>query len=138
MIPRRRHDDRGSASIWALLVTVGAFTLLLGLIVDGGRLIDARLSAARTAAQAARVATDSLSTAGVRSGHDTISTSAAISRAELYLHRAGMHGRVTVSGDRVTVTVSGRSENAILPVIGIRSFPIAETETAQGITEDSP
>ena len=57
----RGRDERGSASIWALLLTAGAFTLLLGLIVDGGRVIDARLASSRTAAQAARVGADALS-----------------------------------------------------------------------------
>ena len=31
------------ASVWALLVAAGAFTLLLGLFVYGGNAIDARL-----------------------------------------------------------------------------------------------
>jgi Flp pilus assembly protein TadG len=130
------RDERGSASIWAILVIAGAFTVLLGLVVDGGRVIDARIAASRAAAQAARVGADSLSSASVRDGHDAINVEAAKSQAQNYLHDAGMTGTVSVSGDIVTVTVTGSSETQILGVIGIASFPIEESESAQAITEE--
>ncbi len=130
------RNERGSASIWAILVISGAFTVLLGLVVDGGRVIDARIAASRAAAQAARVGADSLSSASVRDGHDAISVEAAKARAQNYLHDAGMSGAVSVSGDTVTVTVTGASETQILGVIGIASFPIEESESAQAITEE--
>lgn len=131
-----RGTERGSASIWALIVTAGAFTVLLGLVVDGGRLIDARLASARTAAQAARLGADSLSAASVRNGDSTISASTAAARTRDYLREAGMSGNVRVTGDRVTVTVTGTSPNHILTIVGLSSFPIQETQTAQAITED--
>ncbi len=34
------RSERGSASIWGILVIAGAFTVLLGLVVDGGQIID--------------------------------------------------------------------------------------------------
>lgn len=139
--PQRVRDrdgqrQRGSASIWALLLTAGAFTVLLGLVVDGGHVIDARLDSARTAAQAARVAADALSEASVRSGRDDVAAAEANRRANSYLASARMTGTVRVQGDSVTVTVTGRSDTAILGVIGIESFPIRETQTARAITED--
>lgn len=130
------RTERGSASIWAILVISGAFTVLLGLVVDGGHVIDARVAASRAAAQAARVGADSLSPASVRDGHDAINVEAAKSRAQNYLHDAGMTGTVTVAGELVTVTVTGSSETKILGVIGISSFPIEESESAQAITEE--
>ena len=130
------RNERGSASIWAILVISGAFTVLLGLVVDGGRVLDARIAASRAAAQAARVGADSLSSASVRDGHNAISVEAAKARAKNYLHDAGMSGAVSVSGDTVTVTVTGTSETQILGVIGIGSFPISESESAQAITEE--
>ena len=132
----RTRSECGSASIWAILVIAGAFTALLGLVVDGGRAIDARLAASRAAAQAARVGADSLSSASVRDGHDAINVEAAKGRAQNYLDDAGMTGAVTVSGDTVTVTVTGASQTQILGVIGIGSFPIEESESAQAITEE--
>lgn len=130
------RNERGSASVWAILVIAGAFTVLLGLVVDGGRVIDARIAASRAAAQAARVGADSLSSASVRDGHDVINVEAAKSQAQKYLHDAGITGTVSVSGEIVTVTVTGSSETQILGVIGIASFPIEESESAQAITEE--
>jgi Flp pilus assembly protein TadG len=130
------RNERGSASIWAILVISGAFTVLLGLVVDGGRVIDARIAASRAAAQAARVGADSLSSASVRDGQDAISVEAAKARAQNYLGDAGMSGAVSVSGDTVAVTVTGASETQILGVIGIASFPIEESESARAITEE--
>lgn len=130
------RNERGSASIWTILVTAGAFTMLLGLVVDGGNVIDARVAASRAAGQAARVGADSLSSASVRNGHDAISPEAAKARAEEYLRDAGVNGVVTVSGDTVTVSVTGTAKTQVLGVIGIGSFPIAESETAQAITEE--
>jgi len=135
--PRERHRrERGSASIWAMLLTAGAFTVLLGLVVDGGRVIDARLESSRTAAQAARVAADTLSESSVRSARDGVATAAAVDRAQAHLAEAQMTGTVRVEGNTVSVTVTGRSDTEILGVIGIESFPIRETQTARAITEE--
>ncbi len=137
-MPRRQwsRNERGSASIWALLLTAGAFTVLLGLVVDGGKVIETRLESSRTAAQAARVGADALSQASVRSGHDEVTAGAAIQRAKSYLYDAGMTGTVRIDSDTVTVTVTGRSDTEILGVIGIDSFPISESQTARAITEE--
>lgn len=132
----RPRNERGSASIWAILVIAGAFTVLLGLVVDGGRVIDARVAASRVAAQSARVGADALSSASVRSGRAAIDVEAARARAQSYLHDAGMTGTVTVTGQTVTVAVTGRSTNQILGVIGIASFPIDEIGSAEAITEE--
>lgn len=134
----RSRGETGSASIWALLLTVGAFTALLGLIVDGGRVIEERLESSRVAAQAARDAVDELSQASVRSGHDDVDVQAAISRAQTYLQQAGKQGTVHVAGNSVTVTITGTSDTEILSVIGIDSFPVRETQTARSVTEETP
>ncbi|GAB2455492.1 hypothetical protein GCM10027062_39840 [Nocardioides hungaricus] len=134
-----KRDERGSASIWAILVIAGAFTVLLGLVVDGGRVIDERVAASRAAAQAARAGADALSAASVRNGSDAVDAEAARARAQSYLRDAGMDGTVSVAGDTVTVRITADSENQILGVIGVSSFPIDETESARAITEeDSP
>ena len=133
------RDERGSASIWAIRVIAGAFTVLLGLVVDGGRVIDERVAASRAAAQAARAGADALSAASVRNGSDAVDAEAARARAQSYLRDAGMDGTVSVAGDTVTVRITAESENQILGVIGVTSFPIDETESARAITEeDSP
>lgn len=132
----RLRGQVGSASIWALALTAGAFTVLLGLVVDGGRVIDARVQSSQVAAQAARAAADTLSQASVRSGDPGVAAGPAANRARTYLRSAGMDGRVTVVGETVRVTVTGHSDTEILGILGIESFPIRETRTARAITEE--
>jgi hypothetical protein len=129
--------ERGSASVWAILVIAGAFTVLLGLVVDGGRLIDARTAAAHAAAQAARAGADAVADASVRNGHPDLDPTSARTRAEAYLRDVGLTGTVAVDGQTVTVTVTGTSTTAILGIIGIDSFPISETRTATAITSET-
>lgn len=130
-----RRNERGSVSIWALLLTSGAFTVMLGLVVDGGYAIDARLDASRVAGQAARLGADQLSAGSVRSGGDDVNSAAARQRVRRYLAETGHAGTVIVRGDRVTVTITSTSPVRILGVLGIDSFPVKESVTAEGITD---
>lgn len=109
--------------------------MLLGLVVDGGRVIDARVNASHAAAQAARAGADALSGSSVRNGSAAIDPAAALTRAKSYLHNAGLNGTVHITGDTVTVTVTDTSTTQILGVIGIKSFPVNETRTATAITQ---
>ncbi len=120
--------------MWALLVTAGAFAALLGLVVDGGELLNDRLAAARTADQAARAGADALSDGSVRNGADIINAHRAADAVHTYLRESGLRGVVRVTGDTVTVTVTSATHTRILSVIGVDSFPITEDATARGIT----
>jgi Flp pilus assembly protein TadG len=111
--------------------------MLLGLVVDGGRVVDDRSEASRVAAQAARAGADALSSASVRNGGATISAEAAVARAKGYLTGAGMTGTVKVRSHTVTVTVTGRSATDFLGIIGVGSFPIDETRSATAITGEA-
>jgi Flp pilus assembly protein TadG len=111
--------------------------MLLGLVVDGGRVVDDRSEASRVAAQAARAGADALSSASVRNGGATISAEAAVARAKGYLTGAGMTGTVKVRSHTVTVTVTGRSATEFLGIIGVGSFPIDETRSATAITGEA-
>ena len=134
--PYGKRSERGSASIWAVTVTAGVFTVLLGLVVDGGDVIEARVEAAHTAEQAARLAADQLSAGSVREGHDAVSPGAAADSARGYLRAAGMPGTVRVAGDTATVTVHTKMPTKVLGIIGIGAFTIDESATAEGITEE--
>ena len=133
--PRGQHarNGRGAVSLWVVLVISVAFTALLGLVLDGGRVIDARLTAARAASQAARAGADQLSGASIRSGGNAVAAQTAAAAARGYLHAAGLRGTVRISGDTVAVTVRGTSNPHILQVFGVGPFPIDETETSRGI-----
>lgn len=129
------RDERGAVtSAWVLLIASAAFTVLVGLVYDGGNAIDMRLEAKRAAEQAARAGADEISMAAYRSGREGIDPAAATRRAQDVLAAAGWTGTVRVQGDRVTVTVSGSSPNQVLGVIGLESFRVRETGTAQAIT----
>jgi Flp pilus assembly protein TadG len=132
----RRLDETGTASIWALVAAAGAFTLLLGLVVDGGALIETRVEATQVAEQAARLAADQLSERSVRNGGDAVDPGPAAAAARDYLRASDLHGSVKVRGDAVTVTVTSESPNRVLNVIGVSAFPVVESATAMGITEE--
>jgi Flp pilus assembly protein TadG len=127
-----RRDERGVVSVWTVLTASGVFLVLLGLVYDGGSAVDARVEAHRAAEQAARAAADEIH--GVRDENEEINLSAAKARANQILNQAGWSGTVTVNGLDVTVTVTGKSENTFLNVIGIKSFPVDVTGTATSIS----
>jgi hypothetical protein len=106
--------------------------MLMGLVYDGGSAVDARVEAHRAAEQAARAAADQIQ--GVRDENEGINLSAAKARANQILTQSGWSGTVTVKGLDVTVTVTGKSENTFLGVIGIKSFPVDVTGTATSIS----
>lgn len=110
----------------------GVFLVLLGLVYDGGNAMNNRISAHRSAEQAARAAADEMR--GVRDGAEDINRSTATNRATQVLSQAGWHGTVSINDLDVTVTVTGKSDNAFLGVVGFESFPVNETGTATSIT----
>ena len=134
----RTRAERGMAAVWTLLLAAGAFTLLLGFVVDGGAAIDARLEAKRAAEQAARAGADALSAPGVRSGTSAIDPEGAAVRAHRILQQAGWRGTVAVEGETVRVTANGSEPTLFLSVIGIGSFAVHETGSATGITQPGP
>jgi hypothetical protein len=129
---RIRRDERGAVSAWTILMASGVFLILLGLVYDGGNVIDARLEAHRAAEQAARGGADEM--AGLRDGHETVNVLAARSRANEILADAGWQGSVRIRGRDVSVRVRDRSPNVFLNVIGFKSFPVDVTGTATSIT----
>lgn len=129
----RPDEDGAAATVWALLIVAGAFVVLLGLVVDGGQSLDDRAEASRVAAQAARRGADELSAASVRNGGDAVAARRAQAAAAGFLTAARQHGTVRVDGDQVAVTITGRTPTRFLSVIGIGSFPIRQTRTAEGI-----
>jgi len=114
------------------MCATGVFLLLLGLVYDGGSVIDARLEAKRAAEQAARAGVDELR--GARSGEETVDAEAAAERARDILGRTGWTGTVQIDGTEVRVRVTGQEATVFLGVVGIESFSIDETGAATAIT----
>lgn len=144
MTPRRAavRPDAGTASIILVLLAPALFGVA-GLVVDGGRAINARQRAADQAEQAARAASDALDVSALRAGAPLVlDPLAARAAAERYLTAAGATGSVAVSGGTVRVTVAGTTPTAFLAVLGIGRINVTGTATARPargiVTEEGP
>jgi Flp pilus assembly protein TadG len=72
---RRQSTERGSVTLWVVLFTAVALTLLF-LVVDGGQIIVAKSRAADIAEQAARAAADDINPASLRNGQVALAAGA--------------------------------------------------------------
>jgi Flp pilus assembly protein TadG len=145
MISRRvvdGHKDAGNASIILVLITPAIFGVA-GLVVDGGRALNARQHAANQAEQAARAAADAVDVDAIRTGAGLVIDPLAARRAaERYLAAAGASGRVSVGRQSVTVTVNASTQTAFFAVIGVNHISVTGTATARPargvVTEEAP
>ncbi len=100
------RDDRGKVTIFFTIIAVG-WVGMLGLVVVGGGRIRAYQRADNVAAEAARAAGSAIDAASaVPGGAKLIDTAKATNAALTYLSAAGATGTVTVSADRLHVTVT--------------------------------
>jgi len=104
-----KRDQRGaSISVLAVFFAL-AVVLLMGLVVEGGALLNARQKAAGIAREAARTAGQELDAARSATGGGAVVQQAAATRAGLrFLRAAGASGTVTVSTAVITVTATIR------------------------------
>ncbi len=135
-------QDAGNASIVLVLITPALFGVA-GLVVDGGRAINARQLAASQAEQAARAAADAVDVDAVRAGGPlVIERLAARAAAERYLSAAGATGLVDVRTGTVTVTVSTTTRTAFFAVIGVDQISATAEATARAargiVVEEGP
>jgi hypothetical protein len=111
---RRRRDDRGYVTLFALGVSLG-LVAVIGLVHDGGRAQRAQSDAFGAAAAAARAGTQELDPASAATGEVRLDPDLAGQAARDYLAARGLNGAVIVSGDRVTVTVIRHVDFQVLP-----------------------
>lgn len=128
----RRRNERGAAAFWVIFLAIGTLALG-GLVIDGGYVMAAKREAARTAEQAARVASDQLDLDSVRTGGSDVNSSAAAAAARSYIASAGESGTVAINGDEVTVTVTKRHDTILLSAFGRSSFTVRSSATATSI-----
>jgi len=131
---RRVRDEGGAAAVWTLIITVTAFTALLGLVGGGGELINDRVEAKRVAEQAARGGADALSASAVRSGRDDLDRGEAIARANAVLRASGWSGEVRINGNEVVVTATGTRSPQLLGLLGVNRVHVSETGSADAIS----
>jgi Flp pilus assembly protein TadG len=128
----RRRGERGSASLFYAVLAL-AFFMVIGLVVDGAGAIKATQQADQIAAQAARQAGQQLDATSLIQGTKAVTVDPVAARvaAEKYIAAAGATGAVSVSGDKIRITVQTQYHPLFLSAVGIGSL------TADGSAEIS-
>jgi Flp pilus assembly protein TadG len=139
MTPRQRlrtpHPERGAISVF-LAVLIPGLLLIIGLAVDGGAKVAATQRANAVADEAARAGGQALDVAAVLGGQVRVDPVAAVAAAQDYLDRNGVHGVVTVvDGDTLQVTTTITEPTSFLGLIGIDSWTVEGTGTADLVTD---
>lgn len=118
----RVWSDSGSLTLMLAALMV-ALLALGGLVVDGGRKLDATQKAYAIAQEAARAGAGRVNTsAAYRSGTFKVDPSQAKAAAIAYIRSTPYSGSVSVSGNSIKVTVWVTEPTAVLSLIGIGSF----------------
>lgn len=136
MSRRHRRGERGTATVFV----VGMAAVLLasaGLVIDGGKAINARMKLADDVEQAARLGANQIDIAAVRANGGVVRLDpvAAQSEAQGYISSRGYDGTgVVVNGDAVTVGARDTVPTAMLQLVGVSSFDISATATARAVT----
>ena len=139
---RRRNEERGTATAFV----VGFAVVLLacaGLVIDGGTALNARMKLADDVEQAARAGAQEIDVAYLRESDQVrLNPSAAQARAGGYLAGIGysnFNAQVVpdVNGAPNSVQVAARDTvpTTMLKMIGISSFDIEASATAQAVTQ---
>lgn len=126
-----RTGERGGITIFCAAVTP-AMLLVFGMVYDLGGALRDRQQATGLAEEAARAGAESLNTTGYRAGGGVgVAAATAETAAATYMHAAGAHGGVDLSGPaQLHVTVTTSHATFVLRVIGIDTIPVSGTATA--------
>ena len=131
MRPHARSGERGSISVFIVILTP-AFFALFALIVDGGVLIATQQEASAVADAAARRGAQDINEDEYRrTGAVIVDPFAARQSAEEYFTSAGYTGEVAVIGDAVEVKVSREQQLPRLSLVGIGSRTVRGAGTAR-------
>ena len=128
----RRHNERGSISIWVVTATIVMMTLV-GLAVDLGGQVHAQQRAHDVAAQAARAGGQQVEAApAVEGRYVALDTAAARRAAEQYLATTGVEGTVTITGGTtLVVRVTDIYEPTFLSMVGIGDLTVTGDASAR-------
>lgn len=141
---RVRAGDRGSVSVFVLGLVV-VLMAVAGLVVDGGRAVNARAEIMDDTEQAARAGANRVDDAALRTGAPvTLDEGEAAQAAVDYLIARGYDpARIVTSTDaeQITVAVTDDVPTVLLSLIFIQSFEVAGSAVARaaiGITAEIP
>lgn len=121
---RRPHGEAGAA---ISVLVVGMATVILcclGLVVDGGRALQAADRAEAIADEAARAGGQALDRAAAVAGEDVLDPVAAVLAARAYIDEAGpdVRGTAYLSGARLITEVEVQTTSIFLAVFGYPTF----------------
>lgn len=132
--PWARHDERGSVSVWAVLI-VAAFTLVVGISVDLVGQVAAKQRATDIAAQAARIAGQQADTNTLMGGGGRITVNPQQARRAAldYIAGAGMTGTATIEagGTQLVITTTATYRPVFLTSVGVGPLAVTGTVTAR-------
>lgn len=132
--PADSERDNGSLTLMlaVLMVVLLAFA---GLVIDGGRKLDQTENADAIAQEAARAGAGMVNTsAAYGSGTYRVDLPEAIAAAQEYLARAGYHGSVSGSGNKITVSVTVVEHTVLLSLVGIDTMSSTGRAAASLVT----
>ncbi|WP_026930210.1 pilus assembly protein TadG-related protein [Glycomyces tenuis] len=138
--PRKRSwcDDRGSISMFFIIIAFGMFALI-GLVYDGGLAQAARSEATAVAAEAARAGAAQIDLARLRTtGITQLDVPDAQAAAADWIAAAGLNGTASATTTEVTVTVTIDHPTELLGLIGISTITVTAEQVARprtGVTE---
>ncbi len=111
-----------------LVALTTSLLALAGLVLDGGLALATKVQAAGVAEAAARAGAQAIDLSAYRRDNRlTLAPDQAASRAHAHLSAAGVDGKVTVSGNTVTVVVTASQRTQLLGLVGISSISVQAT-----------
>lgn len=132
-----RRSDEGAASAFVLGIVL-ALMVVAGLVVDGGRAVNARAEILDDVEQAARAGANQVDVASLRSGGQVVVAPTAARQAAVdHLVALGYDAsRVSVSADSATVTVEASDvvPTALLSLVFVDSFEVRGQAVARAAT----
>lgn len=122
--------DRGSISGFVVMMTI-AVLACAGLVVDGARIVGAKVEAADHAENAARAGAQEIV---AREGTVILDVGRARMVATTYLSANGVTGVVSVTPGRITVTVLATVRTTLLNLVGVGAKSVSASRSSDPVT----
>lgn len=114
-------------TVWSVVIVLACMAMV-GLVLDGGVILRARSSGYDLASESARAGAQELDQAALANGRLVLDQAKARMTATEFLAARGATGEVTITADRVTVTVFRRVD---LQILQPASVGVTETATVR-------
>jgi Flp pilus assembly protein TadG len=138
---RAGAGERGQVTVFLVVAVIGLLALV-GLVLDGGLALAAKVEAIGRAQEAARAGAQQLDLDAYRAdGTLTLDPDQARAAAYDYLATIGATGTVSVAGDTITVTVTAVQPTQLLGLVGVGALTVEGSGSAQplrGVTSVDP